>query len=70
MNLFDINGNIVHETGTVGIKLEQYKNLQNVIGIAGGKNKAKAILSIAKINKNLVLITDESAAYGILDLLD
>lgn len=67
---FDINGNIVHETGTVGIKLEQYKNLQNVIGIAGGKNKAKAILSIAKINKNLVLITDESAAYGILDLLD
>ena len=67
---FDINGNIVHETGTVGIKLEHYKNLQNVIGIAGGKNKAKAILSIAKISKNLVLITDESAAYGILDLLD
>ncbi len=66
---FDIDGNIVHETGTVGIKLEQYKNLQNIIGIAGGKNKAEAILSISKINKNLVLITDESAAYRILDLL-
>lgn len=67
---FDINGHIVYETGTVGIKLEQYKNLQHIIGIAGGKNKAEAILSISKINKNLVLITDESAAYKILDLLD
>lgn len=67
---FDINGEIVNETGTVGIKLEQYKELKNIIGIAGGKNKAEAILSISKINKNLVLITDESAAYRMLDLLD
>lgn len=67
---FDINGEIVHETGTVGIELEQYKELKNIIGIAGGKNKAEAILSISKINKNLVLITDESAAYRMLDLLD
>lgn len=67
---FDINGEIVHETGTVGIELEQYKKLENIIGIAGGKNKAEAILSISKINKNLVLITDESAAYKMLNLLN
>ena len=66
---FDINGEIVHETGTVGIKLEQYKSLEHIIGVAGGSNKAEAILSISKINKNLVLITDESAAFRLLDLL-
>ncbi|MDO4710863.1 MAG: sugar-binding domain-containing protein [Peptostreptococcaceae bacterium] len=67
---FDINGEIVFETGTVGIKLEQYKKMQHIIGIAGGKNKAEAILSISKINPNLVLVTDESAAYSILDRLN
>lgn len=67
---FDINGEIVYETGTVGIKLSEYKNLKNIIGIAGGRTKASAILSISKINNNLVLVTDESAAYMLLDLLD
>lgn len=67
---FDINGEIVYETGTVGIKLSEYKKLENIIGIAGGRAKAEAILSISKINNNLVLVTDESAAYRILDLLD
>lgn len=67
---FNIDGEIVFETGTVGIKLEQYKVMQHIIGIAGGKNKAEAILSISKINPNLVLITDESAAYSILDRLN
>lgn len=67
---FDISGEIVYETGTVGIKLEQYKNLKSIIGVAGGRNKAEAILSISKINSNLVLITDESAAFRLMDLLD
>lgn len=67
---FNIDGEIVFETGTVGIKLEQYKNMEHIIGIAGGKNKAEAILSISKINNNLVLVTDESAAYSILDMLN
>lgn len=66
---FDIHGEIVYETGTVGIKLDQYKKMENIIGIAGGKNKSDAIMSISKINKNLVLVTDESAANGILEKL-
>ncbi len=67
---FDIDGKIVFETGTVGIKLEQYKNMEHIIGIAGGKNKAEAILSISKINPNLTVITDESAAYSMLEMLN
>lgn len=66
---FDINGNNVMETGTVGIKLEQYKNMEHIIGVAGGSSKADAILSISKINRNLVLIIDESVAYTLKDKL-
>lgn len=66
---FDTNGEIVYETSTVGIKLEQYKKLTNIIGIAGGKIKADAILAISKINRNLVLVTDEEVANSILEKL-
>lgn len=65
---FNIEGDIVYETSTIGISLEKYKALHDIIGIAGGKKKAKAILSIAKINPNLVLVTDESAARYIMDI--
>ncbi len=65
---FNIEGEIVYETSTVGIKLEKYKNLKDIIGIAGGKKKAEAILSIARINNNLVLVTDESAANYLMEI--
>lgn len=66
---FDIDGNTVYETGTVGIKLDEYKKMKNIIAVAGGSNKAEAILSISKINKNLVLVMDEDAAYKIMYIL-
>lgn len=66
---FDIHGQIVYETGTVGIKLDQYKQMENIVAIAAGGHKADAILSISKINKNLVLIIDEDAAKEIVDKL-
>ena len=65
---FNINGEIVYETSTVGIKLTKYKRLKDIIGIAGGKKKAEAILSIARINSNLVLVTDESAANYLMEI--
>lgn len=52
----------------MGIKLDKYKALNDIIGIAGGKKKAEAILSIARINRNLVLITDESAANYLMEI--
>ncbi len=66
---FNIDGEIVFETGTVGIRPDQYKRMNRIIGVAGGEGKADAILAISKINKNLVLITDESAAFSILNRL-
>lgn len=65
---FNIEGEQVHETSTIGIKLSKYKELKDIVGIAGGKRKAEAILSIARINRNLVLVTDESAAQQLLIL--
>lgn len=65
---FNVQGEIVYETSTVGIDLDFYKKMNDIIGVAGGKKKAEAILSISKINKNLVLITDESAARDLMKL--
>lgn len=67
---FNINGEIVLETPTLGIKLEHYKKLNNCLAVAAGKKKSAAILAISKINKNLVLVIDESAATGILELIE
>lgn len=63
---FNENGEIVHEISTIGIKLEKFKSTKNLIAVAGGSDKAQAIASISKLNKNLVLICDESVAKKII----
>ena len=65
---FDIKGNIVHRTQTIGLQLEDIRHAERVIAIAGGKNKAKAIQAIANHEWQNVLITDEGAAKAILGL--
>ncbi|MGL5440667.1 MAG: sugar-binding transcriptional regulator [Filifactoraceae bacterium] len=67
---FNIDGDIVLETPTLGIKLEHYKKLNHCLAVAAGRKKSAAILAISKINKNLVLVIDESAAFGILELVE
>lgn len=66
---FNKAGEIVHEISTIGISLELYKNLGAVIAIAKGEEKSEAIISIAKLNPNLVLISDESTVNKINELL-
>lgn len=63
---FDKEGNIVHEITTIGIELEQLNYVKELIAVAGGVDKAEAITSVCKINKNLVLVTDEEVAKKIL----
>ncbi len=65
---FNRDGEIVHETSTIGIDLGSFKATKNAIGIAGGTRKAEAIMAISKIKKDLILITDEGAANKILEL--
>jgi central glycolytic genes regulator len=62
---FNQDGEIVHEISTIGIDLNKFKALKNVIAVAAGEDKAKAIISISKLNPNLVLVTDEATAKKI-----
>jgi central glycolytic genes regulator len=63
---FNESGEIVHEISTIGIKLDTFKKLEELIAVAGGSNKAEAIVSISKLNKNLTLVCDESVAKKII----
>lgn len=65
---FDMKGREIWEYKTVGLSLDKFKELRNVIGVAGGEDKAQAIISIATLNKNMTLITDEYAAREILEI--
>lgn len=64
---FDKNGKIVHEITTIGVKLERLDSVKELIGVAGGIKKAEAIKSVCKINRNLILITDEEVAKKLLE---
>lgn len=65
---FNKNGEIVHELNTVGIELDTFKSIENCIAIFAGISKAEAVVAMSKINKNIVIVTDEESAYKILEL--
>lgn len=67
---FDIDGNEVWEYKTVGLSLEKFKSLDKVIAVAGKEEKAEAIIAIAKLKPEMILITDELAARKILELIN
>lgn len=66
---FDINGKEIWEYKTIGLSLDKYKNLKNVIGVAGGEEKAEVIISIATLRNDITIITDEEAARKILKIV-
>ncbi|MDO5040622.1 MAG: sugar-binding domain-containing protein [Peptoniphilus sp.] len=64
---FDIKGEEVYTSQSVGISLEDFLNIPRVFGIAGGAEKAEAIISISKLRSDMVLVIDESAANCIIN---
>ncbi len=69
-HFFDIDGNEVWEYKTIGISLDKYKKIDNAIAVAGGVEKAEAIIAVSTLNKNMQLITDELTARKILEIKD
>lgn len=65
---FDIKGNIVRESNTIGLKLEDFKSIKTAVGVACGKEKAEAIVAISALKNDLILITDEGAAQALLNI--
>ncbi|SET74674.1 central glycolytic genes regulator [Natronincola peptidivorans] len=64
---FTREGDIVYEMKTVGISYCDFQRISTVIGVAGGANKAEAIVAISKLKKSMILVTDEGAAVEILE---
>nr|WP_246169808.1 sugar-binding domain-containing protein [Alkalibaculum sporogenes] len=65
-HFFNSEGDIVCPSSSVGISLEEYLRIPNIVAIAGGKDKSQAIQATCKIRNDLVLFTDECAAMEIL----
>lgn len=65
---FNKKGEIVYKLNTVGMDMESFKNKRETIAVFAGRKKAEAFIPISKINKNIVLITDEESAKEILKL--
>lgn len=66
---FDIDGNVIHSNPTIGINKSDIEKIKNVVAVAGGKDKAKAIIAVGKQLNSGVIITDEGAAREIINLL-
>lgn len=66
---FDETGTVVHRMLTLGLRLEDIKSTETVIGIAGGRSKAKAIHAVLKFGHEDILVTDEAAAEEIVKAL-
>jgi central glycolytic genes regulator len=67
---FNIEGEIIFSTPTIGIKNEQMINIETSIAIAGGKRKARAIIATEMYSKSSVLFTDEGAAMEMMKILN
>jgi central glycolytic genes regulator len=67
---FDKNGKVVYSTPTIGVKNENIDKIEFLVAVAGGKEKAEAIISTEINNTNSVLITDEGAAREIVNIIN
>ncbi|MEN6349175.1 MAG: sugar-binding domain-containing protein [Syntrophomonas sp.] len=59
---FNKKGKIVYEVPGIGLELDDLKNIQLTVAVAGGSNKAEAIEAVLNHGQENVLITDEGAA--------
>lgn len=66
---FDKNAKVVSHTTIIGIDINEAKNINTHIAVAGGKNKVESIISTQLNNSHSVLVTDESAGREILRIL-
>ncbi len=67
---FAEDGSVAVTTPTVGPRLEDLARFNQVVAVAGGKSKAKAILAVLKAGFVKVLITDQGAAEAMQKALE
>lgn len=67
---FNKEGETVFKTPSMALNFDDVKSIGNIIAVAGGKNKAEAIVATKTHNPNMVLVTDEGAAKEILNIVN
>lgn len=65
---FDTAGDIVYNTTTVGLRLEDLEKIPVVVAVGGGKSKAWAVMSVLARGYCDVCITDEGVARRVMSL--
>lgn len=67
---FNLKGEVVHSTDTLGLMVNDLASVHTVMGIGGGHSKGKAILAVLRSGQRDILVTDEAAAREIIDNLE
>ena len=65
----DIEGKLIYSTNNIGLSLPDVVKVPNVIAVAGGQEKANAIIGVMRACQKGILIIDEQAAEGMRQLL-
>src|SRR5690554_2532972 len=65
---FDAQGRIVHNTASVGLRLEDLESIPMVIAVGGGRSKAWAVMAVLSRGYCDVCITDEGVARRLMKL--
>lgn len=65
---FDIDGNIISKQDSIGIDLEEFLKIPNVVGVAAGEKKAKALIAIANLREDIYLVVDDKLAREVIKI--
>jgi len=65
-NYFNINGDLVYTSRSIGISIDEMQHLEHPIAVAGGTSKGEAIYAVRKFLTKASLIIDEGAAKSIM----
>ena len=65
---FTIDGTEVYRSQSIGISINDFLKIPRIIGVAGGAEKAEAIISIATLRSDMILVIDESCAKKIVNI--
>jgi central glycolytic genes regulator len=65
---FNEDGDVIYSTASVGLSMADLENIDKVIAVAGGVDKARAIISVVSPKYHDILITDEITAREIISL--
>lgn len=66
---FNENGEVIYSTSTIIVDRDSLQSIGNLVAVAAGNSKGKAIIAALKYIGKSTLITDEGAAREIIDIL-